>query len=234
MKIAKLRDKPEIFYSIQGEGTYGGRPSVFVRTSHCNLHCTWCDTAYTWNWRKFQEREQTIDLTPWEVAQEVMTHSCFNVVFTGGEPLLQMEDLTAVGIILRGYMQYIFDVETNGTILPEQHFDSMIHLYTVSPKLETSGNAARERVNDGVLRFFALNPRAVFKFVITAKEDFAEIRSFLMHYPIAFHRVWLMAEGTTSAELDAKAPWIIDECKLNGFNYSDRIHIRAFGDVRGT
>ncbi|MDZ4260377.1 MAG: 7-carboxy-7-deazaguanine synthase QueE, partial [Candidatus Sungbacteria bacterium] len=111
---------------------------------------------------------------------------------------------------------------------------SVIHLYTVSQKLETSGNGARERVNEHALRFFALNHKAVFKFVITAKKDFAEIHSFLMHYPVAAHRVWLMPEGTSVAELDAKAPWIIDECKLNGWNYSDRLHIRAFGDVRGT
>lgn len=235
MKLAKLREKPEIFYSIQGEGTYIGRPSVFIRTSHCNLHCTWCDTVYTWDWQRFSEKEQMVDLTPWEVARAVMDFACFNVVFTGGEPLLQMKDLTTVGILLRGYMhQYQFDVETNGTILPDSHFDAMVNLYTVSPKLESSGNGARERMNERAIHFFALNPKAVFKFVITRKEDFAEIHYFMMYFPVPHYRVWLMPEGTTPADLDAKMPWIFDECKLYGYNYSDRLHIRAFGDMRGT
>ena len=235
MKLAKLKGKPEIFYSIQGEGAYTGRPSVFVRTSHCNLHCGYCDTAYTWDWQKFNEREQMIELTSWEVAQTVLSFSCFNVIFTGGEPLLQMQSLFEVSSILRGYMnQCMFDVETNGTILPNPHFDAMMNFYAVSPKLESSGNGARERMNERAMHFFALNPRAIFKFVISTKKDFAEIHYFMTYFPVAPYRVWLMPEGTTPAHLDAKAPWIIEECKLNGYHYSDRLHIRTFGDVRGT
>jgi 7-carboxy-7-deazaguanine synthase len=71
----------EIFYSIQGESTYAGRPCVFVRLTACDLRCSWCDTAYAFH----AGRKQTLD----EVLAEVDRHGCPLVEVTGGEPLLQ-------------------------------------------------------------------------------------------------------------------------------------------------
>ena len=44
----------EIFESIQGEGPTAGEPCVFLRLAMCNLHCRWCDTKYTWDWKKYE------------------------------------------------------------------------------------------------------------------------------------------------------------------------------------
>jgi 7-carboxy-7-deazaguanine synthase len=73
----------EIFYSIQGESTYAGRPCVFVRLTACDLRCSWCDTAYAFH----EGRKRTLD----DVLAEVERFDCPLVEVTGGEPLLQEE-----------------------------------------------------------------------------------------------------------------------------------------------
>ena len=71
----------EIFYSIQGESTYAGRPCVFVRLTACDLRCMWCDTAYAFH----EGTKRTVD----DVVDEVGRYDCHLVEITGGEPLLQ-------------------------------------------------------------------------------------------------------------------------------------------------
>ncbi|MGH9584352.1 MAG: 7-carboxy-7-deazaguanine synthase QueE, partial [Bryobacteraceae bacterium] len=71
----------EIFYSIQGEGVLAGVPSVFVRTSGCNLRCVWCDTPYT-SWKPEGE-----NLSLDEIQKTAAQFSCSHVVVTGGEPM---------------------------------------------------------------------------------------------------------------------------------------------------
>src|SRR5215472_10112673 len=77
----------ELFYSLQGEGSLLGVPSVFIRTSGCNLRCSWCDTPYT-SWNP-EGREMTID----EIVAETRRHHARHVVITGGEPLIAPEIL---------------------------------------------------------------------------------------------------------------------------------------------
>jgi 7-carboxy-7-deazaguanine synthase len=71
----------EIFFSIQGESSYSGRPCVFVRLTGCNLRCAWCDTAYAFD----EGRSMSVD----DVVARVDTYDCSLVEVTGGEPLLQ-------------------------------------------------------------------------------------------------------------------------------------------------
>src|SRR5688572_23880575 len=102
--LAQLDGRPELFYSLQGDGISLGVPSVFVRCSGCNLQCYWCDTEYTWNWlgtnyghakdqpdrpAKYERRSVQVRLEPEEVSAMVGSWPCRNVVFTGGEPMLQ-------------------------------------------------------------------------------------------------------------------------------------------------
>ncbi|MEX2336006.1 MAG: 7-carboxy-7-deazaguanine synthase QueE [Fulvivirga sp.] len=249
MKLAKLNGKPEIFYSIQGEGKNIGRPSIFVRTSLCNLHCIWCDTDYTWNWKgtnfrhvndslpgyeKFDKSEYIAHLTPEAVAREVEALGCKNIVLTGGEPLLQQPDLVDLVEILREANPcYWFEIETNGTILPIESFDLLVDQYNVSPKLANSNNSQKLREREDVYNFFAASTKAVFKFVISNPVDLNEVLQLVEKYKIAHQNVFLMPEGTSPEGLQQKQQWLIEICKQHHFNYTDRMHIHVYGNKRG-
>jgi len=101
----------EIFQSIQGEGIYQGRPTVFVRFSGCNLRCSWCDTKYAF------EEGKTITLN--DLMEAINDFHLRNVCLTGGEPLLQEHlPLLSKSILESGCS---VDLETNGS-LPVRDF----------------------------------------------------------------------------------------------------------------
>src|ERR1700758_3861717 len=75
----------ELFYSLQGEGSLVGVPSFFIRTSGCNLRCSWCDTPYT-SWQP-----EGSDLSLGQILDEVKAHPARHVVVTGGEPMIPPE-----------------------------------------------------------------------------------------------------------------------------------------------
>jgi 7-carboxy-7-deazaguanine synthase len=249
LKLARLHGRPEIFFSIQGEGKSIGAPSVFVRTSLCNLHCVWCDTDYTWNWtgtrfahandarpgyRKFDKKDWIAECSPAEIAGAVQAFPCKNVVLTGGEPLLQQTGLTDLMRVLREKSaDYRFEVETNGTLMPTPDFEAAVDQYNVSPKLENSGNSQKLREKVAVYRFFAQNPKANFKFVVAAPADLTEVLDLLQKYAIPPEKVWLMPEGTTAAVLARRRKWLIEICKNHGFRYSDRLHVQVWGAKKG-
>lgn len=249
MKIAKNNGGPEIFYSIQGEGKNLGRPSVFVRTSLCNLHCVWCDTDFTWNWQgtafehqrdgeesyeKFDKREQIAEMMTGEVVATVRKFPCTNVVLTGGEPMLYQDDLVAVMRQLReADERYWFEVETNGTFLPTDEFGELIHQFNISPKTANSKVDTQLREKPDVLSFFSDNLKSVFKFVVADHDDLAEILKLVATYNLAAPRVYLMAEGSSSEQLRERQQWLVEVCVKHGFNFSDRLHIHLWGSRRG-
>jgi len=115
--MPKLRVN-EIFYSLQGEGARKGSANIFVRFAHCNLECGFCDTEF----------ESFRELTVEELFGECKHFPCKNIVFTGGEPLLQL-----AAEIVKAFKSfgYYLAVETNGTIAPPKGIDWI----TVSPKV---------------------------------------------------------------------------------------------------
>jgi len=96
----------ELFYSIQGESTYAGRPCVFIRTTGCHLRCEWCDTAHAF----YEGEEMGLDA----VIEQVRAYGCPLVELTGGEPLLQRETPMLVTRLLNE--GYTVLVETSGSL----------------------------------------------------------------------------------------------------------------------
>jgi 7-carboxy-7-deazaguanine synthase len=97
----------EIFKSLQGEGRNQGKTCLFIRLSGCNLHCRWCDTEYA----QSGGREMGLD----SVLEQVWRVNPPYVCITGGEPLLQIDDLEPLLVSLSKRGTAI-DIETNGTV----------------------------------------------------------------------------------------------------------------------
>lgn len=245
LKLARNDEgEPEIFRSIQGEGPALGRPRTFVRLSGCNLHCVWCDTAYTWNWvgtpfahesgKKFDPSAEMIKLSAAEAAARIRALPSEGVVITGGEPLLQMEALIEMIDALREHDHLaLVEIETNGSIMPSDALVERIDYFVVSPKLAHSGNDADVALKPEALRRYAQIPGAFLKFVakdVSDVETTAEIAE-LCAFPA--QRIYIMPEGTTSEGVRARGAALIDAVITHGFNYSDRLHIHLFGQKRG-
>jgi len=239
----------EIFASIQGEGQSAGRPSVFVRFATCNLHCWWCDTPYTWNWQggnlshrdtddgaaRFDPKLEIVQADTADIAAQVIALAPERVILTGGEPLMQQAALKSLIDQVRDALPAcIFEVETNGTILPDADLQERLSQFNVSPKLQSSRNEDDRRIVPDTLQFYANDKRAFFKFVIADQTDLGEVEDLITNLALPRHRLFLMPEGTSVPALDDKAGWLLDAAVRLGVGFSDRLHIRLFGDTRGT
>lgn len=251
MKLARLPDgSPEIFHTLQGEGRHAGLPSVFIRSSMCNLHCRWCDTDYTWNWEgtpfphdrdeepgyaKYRREDQIVEWPVEEIAKTAVAFHCPNFVFTGGEPLLHEAGWVELMELLRDRLQdrCHFEIETNGTRLPGSEFLDGISQINVSPKLANSGMARDLRLKDDVLRALAATGKVDFKFVIETPADLAEAEAIVAGSGLTPERVFLMPQGATAAALEGRIGWLIAVCQSHGYRLSDRQHLRWFGARRG-
>ncbi|MCW1403838.1 7-carboxy-7-deazaguanine synthase QueE [Novosphingobium sp. MW5] len=233
--------QPEIFASVQGEGASAGRACTFVRLSRCNLACEWCDTAYTWRFEgdnrphrdgvDFARAANQVTLDEADVAARIAAFGRRRLVVTGGEPLLQAPALARLLALLPGLH---VEVETNGTVVPPNALDNLVHQWNVSPKLAHSGNPRDLALRPEALRAFAADPRATFKFVIASEDDLSEVTSLMAEYGLPGSRVWLMPEGRDSATIRERSLWLAEYCSKHELNFSDRLHIHLFGDTRGT
>jgi len=233
----------ELFCSLQGEGKLAGVPSVFVRTSGCNLRCWFCDSYHT-SW------EPTGDWYGVDaVVEAVRGYDADHVVLTGGEPMIHdasvdlLERLADLG--------YHTTVETNGTI----YRDAPIDLASVSPKLGSSTPTPErdpkgdgewaDRHEDRRLDVEALGAlvetyETQLKFVVTGPDDMAEVERLVERVrgaadaPVADESVLLMPEGTTRAELAHTRETVADLAVEYGYRYTPRLHVDLWNDAPGT
>jgi 7-carboxy-7-deazaguanine synthase len=218
----------ELFYSLQGEGALVGVPSVFIRTSGCNLRCCWCDTPYT-SWQP-----EGSELALEQILDEVKAHPARHVVVTGGEPMIA-PDVVALTERLRALGLHI-TVETAGTVFRPVACDLM----SISPKLSNSTPAGpwanrhdRLRIQPGVLLDLMGRYPYQLKFVIEKPGDLEEVRALLETLGADRERVILMPEGTDRERLRERAVWLAEICKDEGFRFSPRLHVELYGNQRG-
>jgi 7-carboxy-7-deazaguanine synthase len=225
----------EIFHSLQGEGELTGVPSVFVRTSGCNLRCAWCDTPYA-SWAP-EGRQMSID----EIVAEVDRHPARHVVLTGGEPMIApgIRELAAELRLLGHHIT----IETAGTVAPG---GIECDLASVSPKLLHAAPDAvqhpawhkrheAERWKPAIVDEWLRAYPSQLKFVVSSPKDLEEIEGMLSKLRSDFpaHKVLLMPEARSLEVMRGRANWLAELCCRRGFRYAHRLHIELWGNRRG-
>jgi 7-carboxy-7-deazaguanine synthase len=220
----------EIFYSLQGEGTLAGVPSVFVRLPGCPLRCRWCDTKYAWDEKA--GAHYSID----KIIHTVNDWPGKFVVVTGGEPMMNSE-LPQLAKKLRAEKKHI-TIETAGiAFMPDMPCDLM----SISPKLSNSTPqdaklaAVHEdaRLDTAVLSELIARYRYQLKFVVDSPADLDEIQQTIEEISnVDSGNVMLMPQAATRDELLAKAPMVAEMCKQTGFTFCQRLQLLLWNNQR--
>jgi 7-carboxy-7-deazaguanine synthase len=222
----------EIFESLQGEGVSTGAPCIFVRLAQCNLHCTWCDTKYTWDFERYRYEDEVREQQVAEVARIVNAAPSRRLVLTGGEPLLQQRALRE--FFARLSPEIAVEVETNGTIVPEPAALSRVNQWNVSPKLANAGDPEAFRIRPEALAALRDSGRAYLKLVVNSDQDFAEADALVKRLVWPSDRVCLMPQAIDREQLRARSFAVAEAARVRGYRFSSRLHLELWGGQRGT
>jgi 7-carboxy-7-deazaguanine synthase len=233
----------ELFYSLQGEGKLAGMPTVFVRTSGCNLRCWFCDSYHT----SWEPTHAWVNLDA--IVGEIEEHDAEHVVLTGGEPMMHEASVDLLDRL--GERGYHTTVETNGTIYRDTHID----LASISPKLASStptperdpkgdGDWAERheerRIDMDALAQLVDEYESQLKFVVTGPEDMAEITDLVERVRTATSTcvsdsdILLMPEGVTREDLEETRTMVAELAMEYGYRYTPRLHVDLWNDAPGT
>lgn len=218
----------EMFTSLQGEGPAAGRWATFLRLSGCNLSCSWCDTPYTWDAKRYRVvAEETAHLTAEDVLGGV-DHRARLLILTGGEPLLQQSRPAMTELLERLPGRVRLDVETNGTLEPVRTLVDRVGTWVVSPKLENAG-PHRGHQDPRLHRYWTQSrpPQAHLKLVCrdTSEAYHAVLAADAWEWPR--HQTWLMPEGQDADEVLARWSEVAEVAAEMGVNATLRLHVLA-------
>ncbi len=211
----------EIFISIQGEGPLIGRPAVFLRLAGCNLDCIWCDTKYARKPRFVWSIDKVTS-----VISKLLTNTNL-IVITGGEPLLQANELRKLLARIREIKPgVIVQLETNATLSIDPVKD-LIDVVVASPKLSNSGNPPDKRkIHDSFIDIArASRPLLYLKFVIDKEDDIYEVNDIVNKLKVCKERVYLMPQCTTLEEQLEKLKLVTRLALRYGYCVSPRLQI---------
>lgn len=166
----------EIFESINGEGMRAGELAVFVRMQGCNLHCSYCDTAWA-----CEDGAPTKGMTEEEICQRILETGIKNVTLTGGEPLLQEN----IGLLLRRLSEertLRVEIETNGSV-DTSPYRQMPHppVFTLDYKLPGSGMEARMCLDN----LESVTAQDTVKFVVSDDRDLTRATEIIEKYRLS-------------------------------------------------
>lgn len=225
--------------TFQGEGKNIGLPVMFLRLAGCNQHCVWCDTPYTWRftdkypheWNTvFDPKKEIHKMSIEQVKDILMKHLPLgNLVVSGGEPMLQQDNLFRLFRELKRDDWKHIEMETAGSIKPIYSND--IDLFTVSIKLSNSGNPRNLSINPIAIAEFMRGKRAIFKFVASSLEDFDEIDALVTKFNLS--PVYIMPEGIDGDKLQETAQQIAQAAIERNYLLTMRMQILLYGNKRG-
>jgi 7-carboxy-7-deazaguanine synthase len=191
-------DVCEIFYSIQGESTYSGLPCVFVRTSGCNLRCSYCDTRYAY--------QGGVDIPVAKILAQVRSYECRLVEITGGEPLLQ-ED---VNLLISSMLDDGYEVllETNGSLSIESVDPRVVKIMDLKcPDSGMSQHICWENLQH-------LTGHDQVKFVLSSRRDYEWAKGIIAKYPLLSEIEVLISIAFGALEPRDVVKWMLDD-RLN-------------------
>jgi len=206
----------EIFESLQGESSYSGLPCLFIRLAGCNLRCTWCDTKYAYEDGKEIRCDEIISL--------INSSKTDIVEFTGGEPLLQKDELIKVigGI---GRSKTIL-LETNGSVSLKDIPERVIKIVDV--KLNGSGEGKSFLLEN--LKY--LTKIDEIKFVLRDIFDYNEFKEYYKNYELGGKCVILVSKVKDSSITDREIAEMIIKDGLK-VKYQIQLHKYIWNDERG-
>ncbi|HYP86582.1 MAG TPA: 7-carboxy-7-deazaguanine synthase QueE [Polyangiaceae bacterium] len=222
----------EVFDSLQGEGVNMGKPCRFVRLAICNLHCHYCDTKYTWDFKHFDYDNEVHEATLQAVAEQLRTAPAGHVVITGGEPLLQQRALAQV--FERVPPELFIEIETNGTRAPLPSLRERVNQWNVSPKLLSAGDPESLRIRPDALTALRDTGRAYLKVVVKTSQDRDEAEALRVRFGFDKDRTLLMPEATTPEELERRSPEVAGWSQQLSVRFSSRLHVALWGGRRAT
>ena len=248
MDYNKVQPLGETYTCLQGEGKYMGIPHILIRVTGCRLRCqfsnSFCDTPYA-SWKPEKGKYTLNDVVKFYEDNKHIKHT----MITGGGPTLYSKLLQELCEIGKKY-NHTITIETEGSEFVPTNGD----LISLSPKLSNSTPrpgtwmpfADREvtekdkeqhekwRCNyDAMKMLIKYHPDYQLKPVISSLKDLAEVKDLQKILDVPNDKVWLMPEGLNEEQLSKRRVWLMELCEELGYNFSDRLHIIAYGDRRG-
>ena len=232
------------FYSLQGEGKTMGVPAVFIRLQACNIMCggygtqkdgelhngaTWrCDTIEVWT-KGLAKTIEEATMYIYDNYGEVLKKGA-HLIWTGGEPLLQQYAIVEVMKQLHNIdIKPFVEIETNGTLIPTDEFDSFVNLYNVSPKLANSGVPYEKRIKKDVLEYYQNTDKSIFKFVITNEDNWNEV----CELDLKREKLYLMPSASNIDELKETQKTVVEIAIRETIKFNTRLQIEIWNETTG-